>query len=340
MIVKHQKALAATGIVVAMLLSACSSNGSKLSDVDYSMNDATAEPSISMETPFISKETQTHVINEGTGDSISEGDELVIDATIFSGEDAKSQQTSYPSSPLMIPVSKDLKDNAPDLYDMLTGHKVGTSFSYSTNMVKSGPTASPSPLGEDNPTNIEVYTVQQKLLKEAQGKELPKDQVNKALESFNISDQDGSATIKLSKDRGDAPKKLVSQSLIEGEGKKVSENDNVYVRYQGVQWSDGKAFDGNFGDKGNTASFPLGGVIKGWTEGLKDKPVGSRVLLLVPADQAYGEKPSQQGQPAGALVFVVDILGATPGQAMPKDATHGQMKKPEDPSASAQPSQK
>ena len=67
----------------------------------------------------------------------------------------------------------------------------------------------------------------------------------------------------------------------------VNENDAVYVRYIGAQWSDGKVFDGNY-DK-QVANFQLNGVIKGWKQGLKGKKVGSRVELVVPAELAYGE---------------------------------------------------
>ena len=53
----------------------------------------------------------------------------------------------------------------------------------------------------------------------------------------------------------------------------------------------------------------LQGVIKGWTQGLKGKKVGSRVELVIPADLAYGNDTGGS-KPSGTLVFVVDILGA------------------------------
>ncbi len=58
-------------------------------------------------------------------------------------------------------------------------------------------------------------------------------------------------------------------------------------------------------------TFPIGtgNLIKGWDEGLIGVPVGSRVQLDIPADMAYGEKPTG-GRPAGDLRFVVDVLQA------------------------------
>jgi FKBP-type peptidyl-prolyl cis-trans isomerase len=78
------------------------------------------------------------------------------------------------------------------------------------------------------------------------------------------------------------------------------------VNYVGVALASGKKFDSSF-DRKEPASFALNQVIKGWTQGLAGKTVGSRVLLVIPKDLAYGD--SGQGDAKGDLVFVVDILG-------------------------------
>ena len=83
----------------------------------------------------------------------------------------------------------------------------------------------------------------------------------------------------------------------------------VFVRYIGAQWSDGTVFDGNYNSQ--ITPFKLNGVIKGWTQGLKGKKVGSRVELVIPANLAYGDE-GKNGSPKGTLVFVVDILAAAP----------------------------
>lgn len=301
----------ATGAVLTLALAACSQGGSKLDDVQYNMNQATAEPSVSFATPFAAKDTSTHVIEQGNGDDIKEGDNLLIEATVFKGDDGSKEGSTYTQAPILIPVGQTLKDSAPELYDVLTTSKVGTSFSYTTNMVAGGDassnaSSSPSPAADGTATNVEVYTVKSKLPTEASGKETPKEDINPALKSFTIG-KDGKADLKLVDDRGENPTKLVSQDLITGDGEKVKKTDTVYVKYQGVRWEDGKAFDGNYDS--DPASFNLQGVLQGWTEGLAGKTVGSRVLLIVPEAQAYG-KDAQNGAPSGPLVFVVDILGA------------------------------
>jgi FKBP-type peptidyl-prolyl cis-trans isomerase len=79
----------------------------------------------------------------------------------------------------------------------------------------------------------------------------------------------------------------------------------VEVHYSG--WSlDGKMFDSSVA-RGETASFPLNNVIRGWTEGLQLMVVGERARFWIPAKLAYGDKPGA-GSPAGPLVFDVELI--------------------------------
>ena len=66
-------------------------------------------------------------------------------------------------------------------------------------------------------------------------------------------------------------------------------------------------FDASY-KRGQTAKFPLGGVIKGWTEGLQLMRVGDTYRFWIPAGLAYGEVPSRPGAPAGMLVFDVELI--------------------------------
>jgi FKBP-type peptidyl-prolyl cis-trans isomerase len=59
--------------------------------------------------------------------------------------------------------------------------------------------------------------------------------------------------------------------------------------------------------RGEPATFGLGQVIKGWTEGLQLMVEGEKTRFWIPAELAYGEKP-QGGRPAGMLVFDVELL--------------------------------
>ena len=80
----------------------------------------------------------------------------------------------------------------------------------------------------------------------------------------------------------------------------------VEVHYTG--WTvDGKMFDSSV-VRGETISFPLNGVIKGWTEGVQLMVVGEKSRFWIPAAMAYGETPRRPGAPSGMLVFDIELF--------------------------------
>jgi len=96
---------------------------------------------------------------------------------------------------------------------------------------------------------------------------------------------------------------------IEGSGDEVVATDTVTVHYVGVGQATGREFDSSWG-RGETISFPLNGVIQGWSEGLVGMKVGGRRELVIPGHMAYGPNPPGAGiQPNETLVFVVDLAG-------------------------------
>jgi peptidylprolyl isomerase len=104
--------------------------------------------------------------------------------------------------------------------------------------------------------------------------------------------------------------------LIKGTGPRVKKGQTIAVRYLGQAFGEDKPFDENFGDTGQgaptTFSIGTGAVIKGWDQGLDGVPVGSRVVLSIPAELGYGAEGSpDSGIPKNAtLVFMIDILAA------------------------------
>ena len=93
----------------------------------------------------------------------------------------------------------------------------------------------------------------------------------------------------------------------EGSGDKPKDTDVVETNYRGTT-IDGKEFDSS-AKHGSTASFPVNGVIKGWSEALKLMPVGAKWELYVPADLAYGaEGYGDDIAPGSTLVFEVELL--------------------------------
>ncbi|WP_156721746.1 FKBP-type peptidyl-prolyl cis-trans isomerase [Streptomyces apocyni] len=105
----------------------------------------------------------------------------------------------------------------------------------------------------------------------------------------------------------DEPKKLVSNYVIEGEGEELKASDSVLVQYKGVLWDGGKEFDSSY-KRGELAQFALSEVVKGWSQGLTGKKVGSRVLVVVPPDLGYGDQEKGEIPANSTLVFSVDII--------------------------------
>jgi FKBP-type peptidyl-prolyl cis-trans isomerase FklB len=94
----------------------------------------------------------------------------------------------------------------------------------------------------------------------------------------------------------------------EGKGDKPKDSDVVETNYRGTT-IDGKEFDSST-KHGSTFSFPVSGVIKGWSEALKLMPVGSKWELYIPSELAYGDEGYGDDIPPGStLIFDVELLG-------------------------------
>jgi peptidylprolyl isomerase len=110
---------------------------------------------------------------------------------------------------------------------------------------------------------------------------------------------------------------LASKVLQKGTGKDhPTAADSVQVHYTG--WTtDGHMFDSSV-KRGEPARFPLGNVIKGWTEGVPLMVVGEKRRFWIPGNLAYGDVAGG-GRPSGMLVFDVELLGITAAPKVPED---------------------
>jgi FKBP-type peptidyl-prolyl cis-trans isomerase len=115
-----------------------------------------------------------------------------------------------------------------------------------------------------------------------------------------------------------APNKLECMDLVVGKGKPATPTSTVSVQYTGVLYKDGTQFDSSW-DSGQPVSFPLTGVVKGFTQGIggyqKVAPMreGGRRIMILPAALGYG--PTGKGSIPGnaPLVFVVDLKSVSAG---------------------------
>ena len=95
--------------------------------------------------------------------------------------------------------------------------------------------------------------------------------------------------------------------LATGDGPQPKENDTVTTHYKGTL-IDGRVFDSSY-DRGKPATFPVSGVIKGWTEALQLMHVGDKWQLFIPSDLAYGPtRRSELIEPNSTLIFEIELL--------------------------------
>ncbi len=113
------------------------------------------------------------------------------------------------------------------------------------------------------------------------------------------------------------PSGLQYKILKEGTGPKPAATDSVVCNYRGTLINNTE-FDSSY-KRGQPATFPVTGVIKGWTEALQLMPVGSKWELFVPAELAYGPRSAGPDiTPNSTLIFEVELLSIQPKiQAQP-----------------------
>ncbi|MFJ3959110.1 FKBP-type peptidyl-prolyl cis-trans isomerase [Arthrobacter sp. NPDC090010] len=295
-------------VPAVLLLSACGSSDpgpssqpagdtSKLSTLKVTDQGADKAPRVEFAKPLNVTETTIKTVHDGTGDRVKENQKVEVGFLAYNAQDGSQLADNYLSNHQQLTLNDAMKKGNSALYNAVVGAKLGSDL---------GIALPPDPTSGSNTTQLMVLHLFSAkdlapVLSKPEGDAvtppagLPKVTVDK--DQKPTIDVKGVAT----------PKALVAQDLIKGKGDAVKATDTIVANYTGVRLADGKVFDASF-QHGGPQTFSLSGVIPGWTKGLTGKTVGSRVLLVIPAADAYGEKPSQ-GQPAGPLVFVVDILG-------------------------------
>jgi len=141
-------------------------------------------------------------------------------------------------------------------------------------------------------------------------KDLQQKQVALNKEKADKNKKDGDAFLAANKTKEGVvalPSGLQYKILKAGTGPKPTAADTVVCNYKGTLL-DGKEFDSSY-KRGQPATFPVGGVIKGWTEALQLMPVGSTWQLFIPADLAYGDRQAGPDiTPGSTLVFEVELM--------------------------------
>ncbi|MFJ8012189.1 FKBP-type peptidyl-prolyl cis-trans isomerase [Streptomyces sp. NPDC096339] len=139
----------------------------------------------------------------------------------------------------------------------------------------------------------------------ATGKEVPQD--DKALPKVGTNTDGKEVAVTVPKDT-EPPAKLVSNYVLEGDGAAVKDTDSVVVKFHGKTWKDDKTFESTYATD-TTVTWPMSQLsVKGLKEGITGKKVGSRILLVIPPDMAFGDQEKGSIPAKSTLVFSLDIL--------------------------------
>ncbi len=140
--------------------------------------------------------------------------------------------------------------------------------------------------------------------------EMRKKQQEQMQAAAEVNKKEGEAFLAANKGKDGVvslPSGLQYKVLTQGTGPKPTSADTVVCNYRGTLIN-GTEFDSSY-KRGQPATFPVGGVIKGWTEALPLMPVGSKWQLFIPAELAYGERaPGPEIGPNSTLIFEVELL--------------------------------
>jgi hypothetical protein len=295
------------------------------------------EPEITFPDIEPPEEEISGVVSKGAGEDVLVGaDDLVI-ANVAQyqwtapgeGEPVEGQSSYESGAPDLIRM-----DQMPEyITDTLVSQPLGSRAVYVFPPLSAEETEQAEAMGQPAPEGASVLVIDM-VDRFSQGAVVPGEQTNDGGGDLPTVTQDGHSQPEIEIPDADAPDELDVVPLIEGEGAEVEEGQQIIVQYTGVRWEadengDHEVFDSSWNQGGVPFDTTIGGgaVIEGWDEGIVGQQVGSRIMLVVPGDMAYGESDEEaMGAPAGTLVFVVDVLAAydNPPPPEPEEGAEGE----------------
>jgi FKBP-type peptidyl-prolyl cis-trans isomerase len=279
-----------------------------LDGISVTGDDPAVTPKVTITAPPVNvNSTAVKVLKEGTGEESAGGSKVTVRQALFLGKDGKQLQSDFESkeTPSFILQGS---DTIPGLITALTGVKAGSRILFAippTEAFGSNGRAAAGIGASDDLVVVADILAVGKVLQQAEGTPVAPVEGQPTV----AFDPASGPTITVPKTA--APTALVVQNLVDGNGAEVKSGQTITVHYTGALWSDGSVFDSSWTRK-SPATFDIGtgNVIPGWDKGLVGKKVGSRVLLVVPPADGYGDKVQAKIPANSTLVFVVDILDA------------------------------
>ncbi|MGO4783657.1 FKBP-type peptidyl-prolyl cis-trans isomerase [Cryobacterium sp. W22_MBD10_FK3] len=283
----------------------CTDAGATSDSVAVS-GDAGVEPTVTFPSPLTAEQTERTVVTPGDGDAVEEGDAVAIAYTAYNATTgAKLTAGGFGDD-------AGLTVNVVNNQSVIPGILKGVACSNVGDRVAVVfPPA--DGFGEAGNTDLGVAGTDQVLFVIDIKEKLPTRATGEDQEPT-----DGFPTVKLAKDgaptvtmpKGDPPADLGVEVLKKGDGATVTDTSTVTVQYTGAIWDSGKVFDQSWGSGPTT--FPVSGLITGFSQGLVGQTVGSQVVIVIPPGELGYEGGNKTAgiSATDTLVFVVDIVAA------------------------------
>lgn len=281
----------------AMLLTGCSR--APLDSVRVTSDpDGADRRTATFDMPVRVTEVTVRQIEDGTGEDIQDGDAVLLRMDLFKGSDGTRIDAPFAGGPgQVVTLDDDFRQQVPELHAALLESDVGDVLAYSSPQTDGA-------AGDDS-TAVEIYEVAVRVPRELTGR----DHASPAGLPEVTVDAEGVPTV--GPLTGEAPETVTTGYLIEGDGPVVQPDDTVVIDYTGLRWADGEVVDATHG-QGAPAAVRLDQVNPGWQEALVGKKTGSRLVVSVPAEKAYGAAGEGAGGekpvPTDDLLFVIDLL--------------------------------
>jgi peptidylprolyl isomerase len=306
-----RRILLATVAATSLILAGCSGSDSGgnggLDDVKVS---SAKSPKVTVKKGFKASKTSTRVLKKGGGDKVATGDSIKISLAGVNGTTGKQFDSTYATGK---PVTLTLTEGGmlPGFLKGLVGQNVGSRI-----LVAIPPKDGFGDQGQSaynikkTDTMVFLFDIVSKIPTEVTGtsKKLPSD-----LPQLKLDANKHPAGFTKTKTMDKKKTKESADVVIEGKGAPVKAGQALTVQYVGQVYPDGAVFDESWSKQ--PAQFQIGGegLIKCWNDLLVGQKVGSRVVIVCPADTAYGNKPPE-GSKIGkgdTLIFAVDLLDAS-----------------------------
>ena len=304
--------LLAAGLVIS--LAACSPATTTATDPDCAVTpsgsasaavkvsgDLGKAPEVDIPKPTKATETERSVVTAGDGDVVKTGDTVIVEYTVYNGTSGEQLDASKYDGEPTAEFTLDEAQLLPGIVKTIECSTIGSRLVGVLPAVDAFGEAGQETLGVTAEDTL-VFVVDLIEVKAAPEALVP----DEWTENVPTVDFSGGTPV-LTIPESAPPTSVVVDVIEEGTGDVVAAGDSVEVNYQGTSWDTGEIFDQSYGSA--PATFGTDQVIQGFGAELVGQKVGTKLVVGIPPEFAYGTDPEGHELGGQTLVFVVEILG-------------------------------